>query len=146
MRKLITVSLAAVSLAASVGIGSVAAQPYGNGQYDERRDWDRDNDGVPNRYDRDRDGDGVRNRDDRDRDNDGIRNRDDRYDGRHDGWDNRYGRWDNRWGRYPAPPPRHWRHNNGWYGHVRACQVRYRSYNPARDMYFTGRAWVRCRL
>lgn len=75
----------------------------------------------------------------RDRDRDGVNDRHDRY-------DNRYGRWDNRWGRHPAPPPRHWRHSNNWYGHVRACQVRYRSYNPARDMYFTGRVWVRCRL
>ena len=30
-----------------------------------RRGWDRDRDGIPNRYDRDRDGDGVRNRYDR---------------------------------------------------------------------------------
>lgn len=78
-------------------------------------------------------------RQDRDRDRDGIRDRHDRY-------DNRYGRWDNRWGRHPAPPPRHWRNERSWYGHVRACQMRYRSYNPARDMYFTGRVWVRCRL
>lgn len=126
MRRLITVGLAAVTLAASAGIGSAVAQPYGYGQYNERRDRDLDNDGVPNRYDRDRDGDGVRNRNDR--------------------YDNRYGRWNNEWGRHPAPPPRHWRHTNGWYGHVRACQIRYRSYNPARDMYFTGRTWVRCRL
>lgn len=40
--------------------------------------WDRDGDGIPNRYDRDRDGDGVQNRYDRDRDNDGVPNRHDR--------------------------------------------------------------------
>lgn len=118
MRKLITIGLAAMSIAASVGVGAASAQPRPYG--------DMDRDGVPNRYDRDRDGDGVRNR--------------------HDGYDNRYGRWDNQWGRHPAPPPRHWRKHNGWYGHVRACQMRYRSYSPARDMYFSGRTWVRCRL
>jgi hypothetical protein len=40
-----------------------------------RGGWDRDGDGVPNRYDRDRDGDGVSNRNDRDRDGDGVSNR-----------------------------------------------------------------------
>jgi hypothetical protein len=123
MRKLITIGLAAMSLAASAGVGAASAQPRPYG--------DRDRDGVPNVADR---------HDDR------YDRRDDRYDNRDDRYDNRYGRWDNRWGRYPAPPPRHWRHHNGWYGHVRACQVRYRSYSPARDMYFSGRTWVRCRL
>src|SRR5689334_14147681 len=111
MRKMITIGLAAVSLAAAAGTGAAVAQPYGYGDYNNRAYRDRDRDGIPNRA---------------------------------DPYDNRYGRWDNAWGRYPAPPPRHWRHHNGWYGHVRACQVRYRSYNPARDMYFTGRTWVRC--
>ncbi|MDO9248387.1 MAG: BA14K family protein [Phenylobacterium sp.] len=144
MRKLITIGLAAISLAAAAGVSTASAQPRPYG--------DLDRDGVPNRYDRDRDGDGIRNREDRDRDNDGIHNRYDRdrdNDGirnRNDRYDNRYGRWDHRWGRQPAPPPRHWRHSNSWYGHVRACQIRYRSYNPARDMYFTGRVWTRCRL
>ena len=53
--------------------------------------WDRDGDGIPNRYDRvyyptwDRDGDGIPNRHDRvynpawDRDGDGIPNRHDRH-------------------------------------------------------------------
>jgi hypothetical protein len=62
--------------------------------YQQPTRWDRDGDGVPNRYDRvynprwDVDGDGVPNRHDRynntryDRDGDGIPNR---YD-RHDGW------------------------------------------------------------
>lgn len=56
--------------------------------------WDRDGDGIPNRYDRlynpawDRDGDGIANRHDRydnrrhDRDGDGVPNWHDRRDGR----------------------------------------------------------------
>jgi hypothetical protein len=57
--------------------------------------WDRDGDGIPNRYDRvynprwDRDGDGVPNR--RDRHPDGWARDDGRYDGRYDG------RHDRRW-------------------------------------------------
>lgn len=125
MRKLITIGLAAVALAASAGVGAASAQPRPYG--------DRERDGVPNVADR-HDGRGYG-----DRDRDGVPNRVDRH-------DDRYGRWDNHWGHYPAPPPRHWRHHNGWYGHVRACQVRYRSYNPARDMYFSGHTWIRCRL
>jgi len=64
--------------------------PRHGGNYQHPRHWDRDGDGVPNRYDRvynpvwDRDGDGVPNRYDRvynpawDRDGDGIPNRHDR--------------------------------------------------------------------
>lgn len=37
--------------------------------HDRSRHWDRDHDGIPNRYDRDRDGDGVPNRYDRRPDN-----------------------------------------------------------------------------
>jgi len=37
--------------------------------YDRRTRWDRDGDGIPNRYDRVRDGDGVPNRFDRFPDN-----------------------------------------------------------------------------
>ncbi len=40
--------------------------------------WDRDGDGIPNRYDKDKDGDGIGNRHDRDRDGDGVPNRHDR--------------------------------------------------------------------
>ena len=43
--------------------------------------WDRDRDGIPNRYDRDRDGDGIPNRYERghhDQDRDGVANRHDR--------------------------------------------------------------------
>jgi hypothetical protein len=49
--------------------------------------WDRDGDGIPNRYDTrytprwDIDGDGIANRHDRDADGDGIPNRRDRRDG-----------------------------------------------------------------
>ena len=48
--------------------------------YQQPTRWDRDGDGIPNRYDRvynprwDRDGDGIPNRYDRDRDGDGIPN------------------------------------------------------------------------
>jgi hypothetical protein len=63
-------------------------------QYQRPTRWDRDGDGIPNRYDRvynpswDRDGDGIPNRYDRrdnvrhDRDGDGIPNGQDRHDGR----------------------------------------------------------------
>lgn len=73
---------------------------HGHQRHDDRRHdyqrptrWDRDGDGVPNRFDRvfnprwDRDGDGVPNRFDRydnlrhDRDADGIPNWRDRHDG-----------------------------------------------------------------
>jgi len=37
--------------------------------------WDRDRDGIPNRFDRDKDNDGVPNRFDRDKDDDGVPNR-----------------------------------------------------------------------
>lgn len=84
----------------SVTIGSPIASPlYGPGytraplhqgrQYQRPTGWDRDGDGIPNRYDRvynprwDRDGDGVPNRYDR---------HDDRHrDGGRDGWDPRDG-------------------------------------------------------
>jgi hypothetical protein len=60
------------------------SQPYQPGYgYREPTRWDRDGDGIPNRFDRvynprwDRDGDGVPNRYDR---------RDNRYDGNHRSW------------------------------------------------------------
>ena len=76
-----------------------APRHYPQRQYQQPTRWDRDGDGIPNRYDRvynpywDRDGDGVPNRYDRydrdnprdhagrDRDGDGIPNWQDRYDG-----------------------------------------------------------------
>ena len=117
MRRLLTLSLAALAAASSIGISGAAAQPHD--RYPQER-----NDGW---HDSQKD-----------------ERRDDRRDRHHD---NRYGAWNGDWGRYPSPPPRHWRgRHNGWHGHVRACQIRYRSYSPARDLYFTGRIWTRCRL
>lgn len=121
MRRLLTLSLAALAVATSVGAGAATAQPHGQYPQGRHEEW-RDN-----RQDE--------RRDDR---------RDDRRDRRHD---SRYGQWNGNWGHYPSPPPRHWKgRHNGWYGHVRSCQIRYRSYSPARDLYFTGRIWTRCRL
>jgi hypothetical protein len=81
---------------------------------------------------------------DRGRDNDRDRDR-----GRDN--DSRYGRWDNSWGARPSGPPRGWTRQNDWYRHVRACQMRYRSYDPRTDMYvsrYNNRraVYVRCRL
>ncbi len=83
------------------------------GAYWQPTGWDRDGDGVPNRYDArynprwDRDGDGIPNRYDAnynprgDRDGDGIPNQRDPYDNRRhdrdgDGIPNRYDRNDSR--------------------------------------------------
>jgi hypothetical protein len=98
----------------SVTIGAPAAVPvhgqpypayrqpaptYPRYQYQQPTRWDRDGDGIPNRYDRvynprwDRDGDGIPNRYDRhdnlrhDRDGDGIPNWRDNYNGNGRGWD-----------------------------------------------------------
>lgn len=70
--------------------------------------------------------------------------RDDRND-RDDRDDDRYGRGDRdepgsrsrRDYRDDGPPPRHWgnRGRSSWSQHVRACQARYRSYNPRTDRY-----------
>jgi Ni/Co efflux regulator RcnB len=80
MKRLI-IAVAALSLLG----GTVAqAQPR----------YDRDRDGIPNRYDRDRDNDGIRNRNDPRPNNprNGVRNDRDR-----DGIPNRYDRRDNRY-------------------------------------------------
>lgn len=98
----------------SVTIGAPAAvfvhdQPYPayrqpaprtqRDHYQQPTRWDRDGDGIPNRYDRvynprwDRDGDGIPNRYDRrdnlrhDRDGDGIPNWRDNHNGDGRGWD-----------------------------------------------------------
>ena len=85
----------------------IVQQPIGHGYYRPVTYWDRDGDGIPNRFDRvfnphwDRDGDGVPNRYDRhddhyrhvgghDRDRDGIPNWQDRHDDRY-GYGARYG-------------------------------------------------------
>lgn len=60
----------------------------------------------------------------------------------------RYGTWQAGWGARPsATPPRHFTRQNDWYRHVRVCQQRYRTYNPATDT-FIARPGVRqiCRL
>lgn len=86
----------------------------------------------------------------RDRDHDRGRNdqRGDRNDRGDRGRNNdRYGRWDDRWGARPSTPPRHWTRQNDWYRHVRACQSRYRSYDPRTDTFTVRRGVVqRCRL
>jgi hypothetical protein len=46
-----------------------------------------------------------------------------------------YGNWDRRWGAQPPAPPRHWSKKGDWYRHVRACQQRYRNYNPRTDTF-----------
>ena len=88
-------------------------RPYGS--------YDRDHDGIPNRFDRvynprwDRDGDGIPNRYDRvynprwDRDGDGIPNRYDRVDNRR--WDRDGDGIPNRYDPRPNQP------NGGWQGH-----------------------------
>ncbi|MGR4865774.1 BA14K family protein [Caulobacter sp. LARHSG274] len=58
-----------------------------------------------------------------------------------------YGHWNPGWGHRPPPPPSHWGRPGSWYQHVRACQMRYRSYNPRTDSYrLRPGAWRRCRL
>lgn len=46
-----------------------------------------------------------------------------------------YGTWNQSWGARPSAPPKHWTRTSDWYRHVRACQQRYRSYNPRTDTY-----------
>jgi len=84
---------------------------------------------------------GMRGHDDRGRDNGGRGN------GGQGNDDQRYGRWDSSWGGRPPAPPAHFRRANDWNRHVRACQVRYRSYNPRTDTYVVrGGRQVRCAL
>ena len=46
-----------------------------------------------------------------------------------------FGRWDSAWGARPPAPPSHFSRSSDWYRHVRACQQRYRSYNPRTDRF-----------
>jgi BA14K-like protein len=46
-----------------------------------------------------------------------------------------YGAWQSSWGSRPPAPPAHFKRQSNWYAHVRACQQRYRSYNPRTDRY-----------
>ena len=95
-----TLAIAAVALAGAVGTTFAEARDRSDVQFSVqigqpayggwvqpapvvRPAWgyDRDHDGIPNRYDHDRDNDGIRDRRDRDRDGDGVPNR---YDSRPD--------------------------------------------------------------
>jgi hypothetical protein len=121
MRKLMTLGLAALTLAAA-GAASAQPRPYG----------DRDRDGVPNAYDNRNNNRGPVG----DRDHDGVPNV----------VDPRDDRWDNRWGR-PVAAPGYWGRRDGWNRHVRACFNAYRSYNPRTDTYVVRRGvTARCRL
>ncbi|MBA4809225.1 BA14K family protein [Brevundimonas sp.] len=46
-----------------------------------------------------------------------------------------YGSWQSSWGSRPPAPPAHFKRQSNWYAHVRACQQRYRTYNPRTDRY-----------
>lgn len=61
--------------------------------------------------------------------------------------DERYGRWDAAWGAPPPAPPKSFARPSDWRRHVRACQQRYRTYNPRTDT-FVARPGVtrRCTL
>lgn len=50
-----------------------------------------------------------------------------------------YGQWNNGWGQRPPAPPKHWSRRGDWYRHVRACQQRFRSYDPRTDTYVVSR-------
>ena len=73
--------------------------------------------------------------------------RNDRNDRSDRNTNDRHGRWDNRWGARPPAPPRSFTRTGDWNRHVRACQQRYRSYNPATDRYTVRRGQTAvCRL
>ncbi|MEJ7934541.1 BA14K family protein [Sphingobium sp. AN558] len=81
-----------------------------------------------------------------DRDNRGMHSDRPGGDMRRDGdtlSDRSYGNWDDKWGARPSGPPRHWSKQGDWYRHVRACQQRYRSYNPRTDMIVIRRGMTR---
>lgn len=62
--------------------------------------------------------------------------------------EHRYGTWDPAWGAVPPAPPGtviYWRnHPDEWYEHVHQCRVRFKDYDPQRDMYMEGTKWVAC--
>ncbi|WP_374573705.1 BA14K family protein [Phenylobacterium sp.] len=47
----------------------------------------------------------------------------------------RYGRWETSWGAKPPAPPKTFAKPADWHRHVRACQLRYKSYNPRTDTF-----------
>jgi len=58
-----------------------------------------------------------------------------------------YGRWETSWGARPPAPPSHFTRHADWYRHVRACQQRYRSYDPRTDRFVPRRGQTAtCRL
>ena len=128
MRTFITSTLVAAAAVMTLGVAVAEAQPRSynpDGRYDRR-----DND--------DRRGDDHRGR------GRGHGDNDSRHGGRHESRDDDH--WDNRWGQRPARH-RGWGNRPGWYRHVRACQMRYRSYNPRTDMFVVRRGvMARCRL
>ncbi|MDB5452454.1 MAG: hypothetical protein JWO33_1032 [Caulobacteraceae bacterium] len=122
MNKLIMIGLAAAALTAMAGQASAQPRPMG----------DRDRDGVPNAMDQHNNNRGPMG----DRD----------HDGRPNAVDNRDDRWDPSWGR-EVRAPSHWGARAGWNRHVRACKMRYNSYNPRTDTYMVRRhVTARCRL
>ena len=46
-----------------------------------------------------------------------------------------YGAWEASWGPRPPAPPAGFADPSDWHRHVRACQMRYKTYDPATDMY-----------
>jgi hypothetical protein len=46
-----------------------------------------------------------------------------------------HGMWESSWGPRPPAPPAGYANPSDWHRHVRACQQRYKTYNPATDMY-----------
>ena len=57
-----------------------------------------------------------------------------------------YGSWNSGWGARPGAAPSFWNKKGDWYRHVRACQIKYRSYNARTDTYRVGKKALRCRL
>lgn len=58
-----------------------------------------------------------------------------------------YGTWKKSWGKKPSPPPKHWSKTNDWHRHVRACQLRYKSYRAQTDTFrtYSGKTLI-CKL
>ena len=46
-----------------------------------------------------------------------------------------HGPWESGWGPRPPAPPADYANPSDWHRHVRACQQRYKTYNPATDLY-----------
>ena len=46
-----------------------------------------------------------------------------------------HGPWESSWGPRPPAPPAGYANPSDWHRHVRACQQRYKTYDPATDLY-----------